>query len=109
MATILLARHDVAAVLLQQSLASASERGDATGRVAALNNLAWTARSQGRLDDALELTTSALEICAELGDSHREAALRNNIADLYHQKGDNEAAMENLKDAKIGRASCRER
>jgi tetratricopeptide (TPR) repeat protein len=67
--------------------------------VAALNNLALVARAVGDLDQALELTEAALRACAEYGDRHREAALENNLADLHHAAGDEEASMEHLKRA----------
>ena len=47
----------------------------------------------------LELTRTALELCAAQGDRHREAALRNNLADLLHAAGRAEEAMGELKRA----------
>jgi len=47
---------------------------------------------------ALHLQT-ALTLCQTYGDRHREAALYNNLADLYHQSGAEEAAMAELKTA----------
>ncbi len=41
----------------------------------------------------------ALTLCAAIGDRHREAALRNNLADLLHASGQQEAAMAHLKQA----------
>jgi hypothetical protein len=46
---------------------------------------------------ALQLTRTALELCARHGDRHREAALHNNLADLLHAVGSPEEAMELLK------------
>ncbi len=51
------------------------------------------------MDTALQLTEQALAICAEQGDRHREAALRNNLADVLHELGENDAAMQQLKEA----------
>ncbi len=48
---------------------------------------------------ALKLSRSALDLCVALGDRHREAALRNNVADLEHEAGRPEEAMEELKRA----------
>ena len=48
---------------------------------------------------ARALIVEALDLCAELGDRHREAALRNNLADMLHQAGESEEAMEELKRA----------
>ena len=41
----------------------------------------------------------ALEPVAAQGDRHREAALRNNLADTLHRAGRGEDAMEELKRA----------
>jgi hypothetical protein len=38
-----------------------------------------------------------LGLCAELGDRHREAALRSNLADLHHRAGRQEQSMTQLK------------
>jgi DNA-binding SARP family transcriptional activator len=84
---------------LDESLRLAIELVDFAGRAAALNNLAQTARAEGDLDRALDLTREALDLSVQLGDSHRAAALHNNIADLLHEKGDTDAAMDHLKQA----------
>ncbi|MGZ8649498.1 MAG: tetratricopeptide repeat protein [Solirubrobacteraceae bacterium] len=65
--------------------------------MAALNNLALAHRQHGDLPRALELTRAALALCIEIGDRHREAALRNNLADLLHATGRSADAMEELK------------
>ncbi len=41
----------------------------------------------------------ALTLCTSLGDRHREAALHNNLADLYHASGNSEESMIHLKQA----------
>jgi tetratricopeptide (TPR) repeat protein len=81
---------------LRRSLerAGLSDRPDA--RVAALNNLALLERVAGNLDDALALTEEALRRCVAHGDRHREAALRNNRADLLHALGRPREAQEEL-------------
>ena len=84
---------------MEESLSLAEELGDVAGRVAALNNLAHTERLSGDLAAALELAGDALELCIEQGDSHRAAALHNNVADLLHEKGDTDEAMRHLKQA----------
>ena len=38
-------------------------------------------------------------LCAAQGDRHREAALRNNLADQLHAVGESDEAMEELKRA----------
>ncbi len=65
--------------------------------MAALNNLALVCRSSGAIERAIELTEEALALCVSQGDRHREAALQNNLADLFHAAGDSEAAMSHLK------------
>jgi tetratricopeptide (TPR) repeat protein len=82
---------------LERSLALADERGPA--RAAALNNLALVERDAGELERARELTESALELSAAHGDRHREAALENNLADLHHEAGRADDAMDHLKRA----------
>ena len=47
----------------------------------------------------MRLTRQALELCVAVGDRHREAALHNNLADLLHDAGAEEQAMEELKRA----------
>ena len=84
---------------LERSRVLAEETGDLGARVAALNNLALAHRAEGELDRALELTRTALELCAAQGDRHREAALRNNLADLLHAAGRHDDAMGELKRA----------
>ncbi len=67
--------------------------------IAALNNLALTETAVGHLDHAQALYETALQKCLFYGDRHWEAALRNNLADLAHQRGQEEAAMTQLKQA----------
>ena len=43
----------------------------------------------------------ALEACTLTGDRHREAALHNNLADLYHALGQAEQAMDHLRRAVV--------
>jgi tetratricopeptide (TPR) repeat protein len=85
---------------------------DSGARVAALNNLALAYGDQGKHAEALSLAESALRLCAQKGDRHREAALLNNLADLLHRSGQSEAAMQHLKKAvvifaEIGQADLR--
>ena len=48
---------------------------------------------------ALDLSREALALVADQGDRHREAALRNNLADTLHRGGREEDAMDELKRA----------
>ncbi len=67
--------------------------------MAALNNLALALGSRGETGEALNVAETALELCAKLGDRHREAALHNNLADLLHAAGREEESMAHLREA----------
>ena len=67
--------------------------------MAALNNLALACAREGDGAEAVELTERSLRLCSEQGDRHREAALHNNLADLFHRAGDEPASMAHLKQA----------
>ena len=67
--------------------------------VASLNNLALAEMDIGRYPEALAHLREALALCVRYGDRHRQAALHNNLADLYHQQNDEEAAMAELKES----------
>lgn len=84
---------------LERGLAIAERIGDASIRVAALNNLALACGRAGQHDRAITLTERALSACREIGDRHREAALHNNLADLLRAAGRKEDAMRHLKRA----------
>jgi predicted ATPase len=94
-------RNDPAAARehLERSLTMAETLPDPSARIAALNNLALTSRAAGDLGQALDLTRTALALCASRGDRHREAALHSNLADLLHATGQHEEAMTHLKQA----------
>ena len=77
----------------------ADRLGDHELRVAALNDLALAHRARNELQTAVELTSTALDLCAATGDRHHEAALHNNLADLLHASGRAVEAMEHLKAA----------
>ena len=67
--------------------------------MAALNNLALARADSGDLTQATALAEQALALVVALGDRHREAALRNNLADLLHAASRDEDAMAQLKQA----------
>ena len=79
--------------------ALAGSLADPSASIAALNNLALATSEAGEPDRARALLETALERCARLGDHHRRAALHNNLADLLHRSGDEEASMDHLKQA----------
>jgi predicted ATPase/DNA-binding SARP family transcriptional activator len=92
-------QHNLPAALehAQRSLAASRGLGDPAAETAALNSLALAYAAAGEEHKAIPLIIEALDLCTRLGDRHREAALRNNLSDLYHSCGQHEAAMQQLK------------
>ncbi len=88
-----------AADYLQQALEMAEKTAHLPAQIAALNNLALACEDQGDYPRAVELAQTALDLCTRLGDRHREAALRNRLADLFHASDQPTAAMYHLKKA----------
>ena len=90
---------------LERGLAIAETLPDPSSRIAsriaALNNLALARADSGDLTQATALAEQALALVVALGDRHREAALRNNLADLLHAAGRDEDAMAQLKQAVV--------
>ncbi len=83
----------------ERSLAAARRRNDPSAEMAALNSLALAHAANAATGEAILLLQAALALGMRLGDRHREAALRNNLADLYHASGQPHAAMHELKQA----------
>jgi DNA-binding SARP family transcriptional activator/predicted ATPase len=78
-------------------------------QIAARNNLALTLGGMGQTDAAVAALRAAIQLCRRYGDRHYEAALRSNLADMYHQAGDDTAAREQIRQsvtiyAEIGQA-----
>ena len=94
-------RSDLPAALdhLQQSADLADMLSEPTARIAALNNLALAQGETGDRSAGIALLEEALRLCTEQQDRHREAALHNNLADLWHREGNRERSMEHLKRA----------
>lgn len=67
-----------------------------TERMAALNTKARLLAQSGEADQAIDLVSEAVELAAATGHRHREAALRNHLADLHHRAGNFELAKEAL-------------
>jgi hypothetical protein len=61
-----------------------------------LNNLALALRRTD-IERALRLAQRALDLCARVGDRHREAAMHSNLADLLRQAGRRDEAMAHLR------------
>jgi tetratricopeptide (TPR) repeat protein len=70
-------------------------------QIAALNNLSLVSADLGNLEKAIGYASQALNLCIQLGDRHRAAALHNNLADLYHAAGCEAEAMAHLKQAVV--------
>ncbi|HUF14398.1 MAG TPA: AAA family ATPase [Acidimicrobiia bacterium] len=68
-------------------------------RMAALNNKARLLAEIGNLDAATRLVEEALALATSTGHRHREAALRNHLADLHHQAGREDRSREALTEA----------
>ncbi|MGA7096158.1 MAG: tetratricopeptide repeat protein [Acidimicrobiia bacterium] len=72
---------------------------DEIARMASLNNKARLLALAGQVDEAVTLIEEAIDIAARSGHRHREAALRNHLADLHHQAGREEEAQRALTEA----------
>jgi DNA-binding SARP family transcriptional activator/Flp pilus assembly protein TadD len=72
---------------------------DEPERMAALNNKARLLAQIGDLDAATRLVEEALALATSTGHRHREAALRNHLADLHHQAGREDRSREALTEA----------
>ncbi len=95
------ARGDVpgARLALERSLDLAADDPDPTAWIAASTALALTLAAGGMVDEAIERAGGAVGACQRIGDRHLEAAVENHLADLLHEAGREEAAMEHLKRA----------
>lgn len=84
---------------LERSVAMAADDPDPTASIAALTALALTLAGEGDVDAALVLASAAAEACRRIGDRHLEAAVENHLADLLHDAGREDLAMDHLKRA----------
>jgi DNA-binding SARP family transcriptional activator len=94
-----IAAADLAESLLPDDRTAARVRIDPSVRIAALNTLALVCADAGDRHRAIELTQDALRLCERQGDLHHQAALENNLADLFHAEGRVDDAMIHLKRA----------
>lgn len=65
-------------------------------RMAALNNRAHLMSREGHVEDAVRLVEEAIVLAERTGYRHREAALRNHLADLHHLAGREQEAEKAL-------------
>ena len=84
---------------LERSVALAADDPDPTASIAAMTALALTLAREGAVDEALALGAAAAEACRRIGDRHLEAAVENHLADLLHDAGREDLAMDHLKRA----------
>ncbi|MEX0795719.1 MAG: AAA family ATPase [Acidimicrobiia bacterium] len=68
-------------------------------RMGALNTKARLLGNAGDVDAAIRLVEEAVELTLATGHRHREAVLRNRLADLHHQAGEEDKAKQALTDA----------
>ena len=94
-----IAAADLAESLLPDDQTAPRVRIDPSVRIAALNTLALVCADAGDRHRAIELTQDALRLCERQGDLHHQAALENNLADLFHGEGRVDDAMTHLKRA----------
>jgi tetratricopeptide (TPR) repeat protein len=95
------ARGDLATarVAFERSADLAADDPDPTASIAAMTALALVVAAEGDVDGAVATATRAIEACRRIGDRHLEAAVENHLADLLHDAGREDAAMEHLKRA----------
>ncbi len=87
----------VAHDLLTRSYELAESLNDPVALAAAANGLARLERGAGNVGRAEVLLVTALEGCVAIGDRHREAALRDQLAAALYEGGRGEEAMAQLK------------
>ncbi len=92
---------DAALTAAQAGLAAARNQPDSGVLVSALNSLALVHADGGDPTAGIPLIEEALDQVLRIGDRHREAALRNTLADLHHACGETERAMTQLKQAVV--------
>ncbi|MFL5677944.1 MAG: ATP-binding protein [Chloroflexota bacterium] len=94
-------RGDTAAArgALERSLALSANDPDPTAGIAAMTALALVLAREGAFEDAMALGVEAIEACQRIGDRHLEAAVENHLADLLHDAGRDDLAMDHLKRA----------
>ena len=73
--------------------------GDDVALMAALNNKAHVLADSGDPASALGLVQQAIEIASRTGHRHREATLRDFLADLYHRMGNEQLSKESQTEA----------
>jgi tetratricopeptide (TPR) repeat protein len=81
---------------IEASVALSEKLSDPVATAAALNNMALILKG-AEIENALRFAQRALDLCARVGDRHREAAMHSNLADLLRAAGRDEEAMGHLR------------
>lgn len=84
---------------LQHAMDATATDPDPSARVAAQTGLAIAAAAAGDLGTALAHGEAAAADCRRIGDRHLEAAVENHLADILHQAGREEEALDHLRRA----------
>ena len=87
---------DAARTHLEASVALSEKVSDPVATAAALNNMALILKGAD-IERALALARRAIDLCARVGDRHREAAMHSNLADLLRAGGRDEEARGHLR------------
>lgn len=90
-----------ARLAFERSAALATDDPDPTAAIAATAALALALGADGAVDEAVATATRAIVACQRIGDRHLEAAVENHLADLLHDAGREEAAMDHLRRAVV--------
>ena len=90
---------DVAVVALEAAVAAAADDPDPSAGIAAMTGLAMALAAAGDIDGALRCGEAAVEASRRIGDRHLEAAVENHLADLLHDAGREDEALEHLRRA----------
>ncbi len=83
----------------QIGLAAARRLGDLSGEAHVLGSLAFVYRDLGRLDEALDCVTSALEVCRKVGDVWGEGIALIAATMVYRDRGEPDRAIATCRDA----------
>ena len=83
--------------------------GDVAGQASDLNRIGITFYNHGDLTEAADAYTRSLELSLEVGDDLAASGVRNNLAKVATARGDHDAALAHLTEARDGFARAGER
>lgn len=87
---------ETAEARVRHGLELAATTSDTAAEAAGLTTLALIARRRQDLTGAIERVNAALDLVKRIGDRHRQATLHDLAADLFHEAGEEEQALEQL-------------